>query len=359
MTDAERGRHSLLPEYRGGIPVAISLRPIHDQVVVVVGATSGIGRETALRFAERGARLIVTARDEPALRALAGELRERGATAVEYLAGDVADDGNAPAIVDLAMRSFGRIDTWAHIAGVEIFATLEDTRPAEFRRLIEVNLLGVAYAAMAAVPILRQGQGGAFIAVSSVEADVPVPSQSAYAASKHGVDALLRTLRMELENEGAPVAVTQIQPYGIDTPLFRVALSRLDGDPKPAQPAYAPSVVAELIVHAAEHPERELFAGGLGWLSAMGQRYAPRLSEAVLARLGARMTAGSDPSLTSAPGTGNLFEPVPGTTSIRGGYGGRSFSVGNRLQMTPAAVRVAGLAAVVGLGVLAVRRTGD
>jgi NAD(P)-dependent dehydrogenase (short-subunit alcohol dehydrogenase family) len=257
------------------------------------------------------------------------------------------------------MRSIGRIDTWAHIAGVEIFATLEETRPAEFRRLIEVNLLGVAYAGMAVLPVLRQGPGGAFIAVSSVEADVPIPAQAAYAASKHGVDALLRSLRMELENDGAPVAVTQVQPYGIDTPLFRVALSRLDGDPKPAQPAYAPSVVAELIVHAAEHPSRELFAGGLGWLSAMSQRYAPRLSEAVLARLGERMTSDGGSDLTSAPGTGNLFEPVPGTTSIRGGYGGRSFSIGNRLQMTPVALRAAGLAAVVGLGVLAVRRTGD
>ena len=337
--------------------MGITLRPIHDQVIVVVGATSGIGRETALRFAERGARLVVTARDEPALQALATELRERGATAVEILAGDVADEGNAPAIVDLATRTFGRIDTWAHIAGVEIFATLEETRPAEFRRLIEVNLLGVAYAAMAAVPVLRSGQGGAFIAVSSVEADVPIPAQAAYAASKHGVAGLLRTLRMELENDGAPVAVTQVQPYGIDTPLFRVALDRMDAPPRPASPPYDPGVVAELIVHAAEHPSRELFAGGLGWLSAMSQRYAPRLSEAVLARIGERMTKGGGPGLTSAPGTGNLFRPLPGTTAIRGGYGGRTFSVGNRLQMTPTPVRLAALAVVGAVGALAIRRT--
>ena len=340
--------------------MAIHLRPLHEQVVVVVGATSGIGRETAMRFADRGARLLVTARDTDALDELTSELRRRGALGVESLAGDVADPDHAPAIVRHAQSAFGRIDTWAHIAGVEIFATLERTRPEEFKRLIEVNLLGVAYAAMAAIPELRSGPGGAFIVVSSVEADVPIPAQAAYAASKHGVDALLRSLRMELEHELAPVAVTQIQPYGIDTPLFRVALTRLDGDPKPAQPPYAPSVVAELIVHAAEHPERELFAGGLGWLSAMGQRFAPRLSEAVLARLGARMTSGNEPHLSSAPGTGNLYRPVPGTTDIRGGYGGRSFSLGNRLQMMPAPLRVGAVAAIVAtLGLLARRRLGD
>lgn len=337
----------------------IRLRPLNEQVVVIVGATSGIGRETARRFADRGARLVVTARDQDALDALAAELRAAGALGVETMAGDVADPEHAPAVVRHAQAAFGRVDTWAHIAGVEIFATVERTRPDEFRRLIEVNLLGVAYAAMAAVPALREGSGGAFIAVSSVEADVPLPYQAAYSASKHGVSAFLRSLRMELEHEGAPVAVTQVQPYGIDTPLFRVALSRMDAPPQPAKPSYGPEVVAELIVHAAEHPERELFAGGLGWLSAMGQRWAPRVSEAILARLGPRLTSGADPELAQAPGTGNLFEPVPGTTAVRGGYGGRSLSLANRLQMTPAPLRVAGAAAALVLGVLAVRRAQD
>jgi NAD(P)-dependent dehydrogenase (short-subunit alcohol dehydrogenase family) len=335
----------------------IQLRPIAEQVVVVVGATSGIGRATALQLAERGARLVVTARDGEALDDLAAELRSHGSPAVEVVAGDIADPAHSLAIVERARVSFGRIDTWAHVAGVEIFATLQETRPEEFRRLIAVNLLGPAYAAMAAIPVLRVGGGGAFIAVSSVEADVPLPYQSAYAASKHGLNALLRSLRMELEEDGAPVAVTQIQPYGIDTPLFGVALNRLDGPPKPAAPTYAPEAVAELIVHAAEHPSRELFAGGAGWLAAMSQRYVPRLSEFVLARLGQRMSAADPGDHPSAAGTGNLFEPVAGTTDVRGGYGGRTFSLANRVQMTPLAVRVAAVATVVAVGLGAARRS--
>ena len=242
--------------------MAIELRPIEDQVVVIIGATSGIGRETALRFAERRARLIITARDAAALADLAAEVRTRGAMDVEVVPGDIADPAHAEEVASRAIDRFGRLDTWAHIAGVEIFATFEEARPEEFRRLIEVNLLGAAYAGMAAIPRLRAAGGGAFIVVSSVEADVPMPYQTAYAASKHGLSAMVRSLRIELENDGAPIAVTQVQPYGIDTPLFRVALNRMDSPPRPASPPYAPSVVAELIVVAAEHPSRELFAGG-------------------------------------------------------------------------------------------------
>jgi NAD(P)-dependent dehydrogenase (short-subunit alcohol dehydrogenase family) len=334
--------------------------PLDRQVVVVVGATSGIGRAAALRFAERGARLVVTARDLDALGRLADELRTRGSPAVETVAGDVVDPGHLLDVVDRATSRFGRLDTWAHVAGVDVFATVADTTPDEFRRVIEVNLLGPAYGAKAAVPALRASGGGAFIAVSSVEADVPLPFQAAYSASKHGLSAFLRSLRMELEGDGVPVRVTQIQPYGIDTPLFRVARARMDGPPRPASPVYAPEVVAELIVHAAEHPARELFAGGAGWLTAMAQRIAPHLSEAVLSRIAERMQAGETPppppGLPASGEADNLFSPVPGVESTTGGYGGRRFSVGNRVQMASPAARAAVLLAIAGLGSLAIRR---
>jgi NAD(P)-dependent dehydrogenase (short-subunit alcohol dehydrogenase family) len=336
-------------------------RPLDEQVVIVVGATSGIGRESALRFARHGARLIVTARDEAALGRLADELHAEGSPGVATIAGDVADPSHAPAIVELATMRFGRVDTWAHVAGVEVYATLEETTPDEFRRVIEVNLLGTAYAAMAALPALRASGGGAFIAVSSVEADVPLPYQTAYSASKHGMSALLRGLRMELEQDDVPVRVTQIQPYGIDTPLFRVARTRLPGPPRPAAPAYGPEVVAELIVFAAEHPARELFAGGAGWLTAMAQRTMPRVTEAVLTRIAGRMQTGGEPpppppGIPRAGAVDNLFAPVPGIEATRGGFGGRGFSVANRLQMTPPAVRAAVVLAAAGLATAAVRR---
>lgn len=328
---------------------------LSDQVVVIVGATSGIGRATARRMANRSARLVVTARDAEALNGLAQELSALGAGGVETVPGDVADAAHSQEIIDRALARFGRIDTWVHVAGVEIFASFDETQPEEFRRLIEVNLLGPAYAAKAALPALEQRGTGAFIAVSSVAADVPVPFQSAYSASKHGLDALLRSIRMELEQDGSAVTITQIQPYGIDTPLFGVALTRLNGPPRPAAPTYGPEVVAELIVHAAEHPSRELFAGGFGWLSAMTMRYAPRLGEAVIGRLAARMQTGDASQHPAAAGAGNLFKSA-GAHGARGGYGGRSFSIANRLQMMPGSVRLA-LLSVVAVSLVAARRS--
>ena len=335
--------------------MSVTLSPIHDQVVAVVGATSGIGRETSRQFAARGARLVVAARDEAALEELAGELRGLGAPAVEIVAGDVVDPAAMRAVADRAIDRFGRLDTWAHIAGVDVFATFEDTTPDEFRRVVEVNLIGAANGAFAALPILRR-DGGAFIAVSSVEADVPLPLQSAYAASKHGLGAMLRTIRMELGREDGRVAITQIQPYGIDTPLFRFSRTRLSTGVRPPAPTYDPAVVAELIVHAAEHPSRELFAGGAAWLSAMAQRYAPRLNEAVMARVAVAMQRSPDDPV---PARDSLFRPVPGDDAVRGGFGGRSFSLANKVQMIPASARLAAFGLIGGLAAVALWRRAD
>jgi NAD(P)-dependent dehydrogenase (short-subunit alcohol dehydrogenase family) len=333
---------------------APSLRPIPDQVVVVVGAASGIGRQTALRFGERRARLVVAARDDVALASLLRDLRDHGAPEPVSVVADVRDPAAMEAVAQRAIEAFGRIDSWVHVAGIDLWATFEETTPAEFRDVIEINLLGPAHGAMAALPRLRDGGGGALIVVSSVEADVPLPYQAAYAASKHGVSGMLRSLRMELAAEGAPIAVTQIQPAGIDTPLFRGARTRLGVEPRPAPPVYDPDVVAEVILHAAEHPSRELFAGGFGWVLALSQRIAPRLNEAILARVGRPLQRTSIPK--SDRGPSNLEGPITGVEEVRGGYGGRAFSILNRVQMVPAPARMAALAGVGLAGWFALRR---
>lgn len=318
----------------------INLKPIDQQVIVVAGASSGIGHQSALRLAERGATLVLSGRDADALAKVEAECRSGGAGAVAVIPADVSSPQDMEALASGAVAKFGRLDTWVHIAGVDLWSTFEETTPEEFRRVIEINLMGPAFGAMAALPEIRRAGGGALIVVSSVEAEVPLPWQAAYTASKHGVDGFLRTLRMELAAEGVPIAVTQIQPSGIDTPLFRWAKTRIGAEPKPVAPVYDPDVVAELIVHAAEHPSRELVAGGSGWLMRLAHRVAPDMTDRAMMTFGFSGQKSKQPKDDEAPN--NLDGPPP-TSQIRGGYGGRGFSIVNQVQMAPGVVRIAAL----------------
>lgn len=332
----------------------ISLKPIEEQVVVLVGCSSGIGRQTARRFAEGGARLVLSARDEAALADVLDDVRSRGAADAIAVPADVADPEQTREVARRAVEAFGRIDTWVGIAGVSVYSTFEETTPEEFRRIVEVNLLGQAYGAMAALPRLRDAGGGALIEISSVEGEVALPYNSAYAASKHGVRAFLSALRQELEAEGAPIAVTTILPSGIDTPFFDNARTRIGVRPRPVAPVYDPDVVAEMILHAAEHPSRELYAGGAGWALGLLRRIAPGPTEALLARTAMRGQRTDEPKGLAAPD--NLEEPLRSTDAVRGGFGGRRVSVANRIQMIPVRARLAALGAALGGVVLLVRR---
>jgi len=334
---------------------SIHLQPIERQVVVIVGCSSGIGRQTARRFAEREARLVLVARADEALGDILDEVRAMGAPDAIAVEGDVTSPDDMQAVVRAATESFGRINTWVHAAAVSVYATAEETTPDEYRRVIEVNLLGPIHGSLAALPALRAAGGGALIVITSVEAEVPLPYQAAYSASKHGAGAFLRALRMELRADGAPVAVTAVMPASIDTPLFRNARSRLGVMPRPVDPVYDPSVVAEQVVWAAEHPTADIFAGGAGWAMALGWRLAPGLTERALARFAMPAQRTSHPEEPS--GDDNLAAPLPGTDRVRGGFGGRRLSVGNRLQRVPGAVRM-GAVLVGAVAVLAASRRG-
>jgi NAD(P)-dependent dehydrogenase (short-subunit alcohol dehydrogenase family) len=327
--------------------MGITLKPIDEQVVVVVGCSSGIGRQVARRFAERGAKLALSGRDDAALSEVLDDVRARGAADAIAVPADVADPEQLREVGRRAVEAFGRIDTWYQGAAASLYATFEETTPEEFRRVIEVNLLGQAYGAMAALPHLRAAGGGALIEVSSVEAEVPLPYQSAYAASKHGMAGFLRALRMEMKAEGAPIAVTQVLPAGIDTPLFANARTKLGVEPKPTQPVYDPDVVADLVLHAAEHPSDDLYAGGAGMLFALLRRVFPGTSEAVLARIGMPMQRTDKAKVADAPD--NLHEALRETDKVHGGFGGRRVSLGTIVQTTPVVpVAAAALTAVAG-----------
>jgi len=335
--------------------MAPKLKPIDQQVVVIVGCSSGIGRQTARRFAERGAKLVLSGRDEHALSDVLDDVRSLGAADAIAVSADVSDPAAMRQVAARAQEAFGRIDSWVQTAAVSIYATAEDTSPEEYRRVIEVNLLGQIHGALAALPALRAGGGGALIEISSIEAEAALPYQAAYSASKHGMSGFLRSLRMELMAEGAPIAVTQIMPASIDTPLFMNARSKLGVLPRPAPPVYDPDVVADQVLWAAEHPSGDLFAGGAGWGFALFRRLSPGGFEAVMARVGEAAQRSKVPEGPDA--VDNLAAPTPLTDTVRGGFGGRGFSIANVVQRVPGVVRAAAVAATVGALVVVRRRS--
>src|SRR3712207_991708 len=196
------------------------LKPVREQVVVVMGASSGIGRATAARLAEEGAKVVVAARGEAGLRSLVEEIRAAGGEACAEVA-DVTDPAQMQRVAQRAVTEYGRLDTWVHAAAVLLVAPFERTTPEEFQRVIDVNLMGQVHGAMAAFPHLRE-QGGALIHISSMGAKRGVPLQTAYCTSKHGIDGFVETLRMEVRREALPVSVTNVMPATIDRKSTRL-----------------------------------------------------------------------------------------------------------------------------------------
>jgi NAD(P)-dependent dehydrogenase (short-subunit alcohol dehydrogenase family) len=325
----------------------VQLKPINDQVVVVMGASSGIGRETALRFARGGAKVVVSARSEGGLRSLVEEIRAEGGEATSVVA-DVSEFDQVKAVADRAVEEYGRLDTWIHLAAVILFATLEETTPEEFERVIGVNLMGQVYGAMAALPHLKREGRGALIHISSMGAKRSVPLQSAYCASKHGLDGFLEALRVELQHEQVPVSVTQILPATINTPLFDKARTKLGVKPVAPPPIYQPYIVADAILHAAENPRRDIVVGGAARAVILSQKISPRLLDAALRRVGFEVHYTDEPKTEDAPD--NLFEPVEGNDTVEGTFGERAHprSSYTWLELRPAVKRAAVAGAALG-----------
>ena len=330
------------------------LKPIAEQVVVLCGASSGIGREAAVQFARRGARVVVAARGEAGLESVVAEIRQQGGEAIAVPT-DVTEFHQVKALAARAVDMYGRLDTWVHLAAVSIYATLEDPDPEEFKQIIDVNLTGQAYGVIAALPHLKR-EGGALICVSSVEARRSFPYQSAYAASKHGVEGMLEALRMEVEHEGLPVSVTNIMPAAINTPFFDKARTKLGVKPKGIPPFYQPKIVADAILYAAEQPTRDLFVGGVGKLLDLGQKLSPRLMDRVLGLFSFEMQKTDEPRSALSPN--NLFLPLNTDAGTEGEFGHQAFehSTYHAIKQSRAAKRIA-LGVVLGAGaILALRR---
>lgn len=258
------------------------MRPLSDQIVVVTGASSGIGRETALLLAERGARVVLAARNEEALKALSEEIRSAGGECA-VAPTDTTTWQQVRDLAAQAVEAFGRIDTWVNAAAVSLYSSVEDAEIDELERVVEVDLLGYVYGMKAALPEVA-ASGGTIINVSSVAGVRPLPLQAPYSASKAAVKAFADALRLELQHDGRGVAVTTILPASINTPFFTHARSKLGAMAAPFPPVYEPRTVAEAMAFAAEHPRREIFVGGVAKLLALQQRLSPALTDWVLLR---------------------------------------------------------------------------
>jgi NAD(P)-dependent dehydrogenase (short-subunit alcohol dehydrogenase family) len=300
----------------------IKLKPVNVQVVVVFGASSGIGRISALEFARRGAKVCVAARSEEGLRTLVEEIEEAGGEAF-YVVADAADFEQVKSVAQQTVERYGRLDTWVHSAAAFLFGTFEQTAPEEFEQMIKVNLLGQIYGAKAALQYLRK-TGGALIHISSVEAWRGVPYQSAYVASKHGIYGFLQSLRVELKHDEIPVSVTQILPAAINTPIYDKGRNKMPFKPRAVPPFYNPKIVADAILFAAENPTTDLIAGGAGVGVVLAERFSPALAEWFSGKIGfvGQTTDESAPE----DSFGNLFEPVSGFDTVEGRFSGEQLN---------------------------------
>ncbi|MCB5174139.1 MULTISPECIES: SDR family oxidoreductase [Microvirga] len=258
--------------------MAVRQKSVKEQVVVITGASSGIGLATARMFASRGAKgLVLVARNEESLRGLAEELSQGGTRAIAVPA-DVSKREDLERVARTAIETFGGFDTWVNDAAVALYGALEEIPLEDQRQLFDVNYWGVVNGSLIAAQHLRN-RGGTIINVGSVLSERAMMLQTQYSASKHAVKGFTDGLRMELESAGTPVWVTLIKPSSIDTPYIEHARNYLDDEPRVPPPAYDPHLVAKAIVFASEHQRRELTIGFGGWvIGAMG-KVAPRLTD--------------------------------------------------------------------------------
>ena len=327
------------------------------QVVVITGASQGIGRETALQFATRGASVVVAARNREALNELARQVERIGGQA-EVVVTDVAEAEQVDRLAQRAVDRFGRIDTWVNNAAVSVYASVDQLEPAEMEQVVRINLLGVMFGSRAAAMQMRRQGGGTIVNVGSALSERAVPLQSAYVATKHGIAGFSEALRLEMLHEETRIDIVLILPSSMNTPLFAFARSKLGVQPMPVPPVYEPGVVAEAILHVAEHGGREVVVGGWGKLLTVAQRLSPSLLDRYMLQ-GARAWRQQQRARPDDV-RDNLFEPSTGPGSTTGEFGRDSKATSvytTQLELHPGRKRAA--VAVLLLGVLTlIRRLG-
>ena len=332
----------------------VQLKPLEQQTLVITGASSGIGRATALEAARLGARLVLVARDPDTLEDAARQCRTAGAE-VETVVADVADRATVDLVAERAVARFGGFDTWVNNAGVSVYGEVKDVPEEDARGVFETNYWGTVHGSLVAADHFRSrasdGTGFALINLGSVLSDRAIPLQGHYSASKHAVKGFTEALRMELEKEGLPVSVTLVKPSATNTPYPEHAGNYMDKEAELPKPTYAPEVVARTILGAAEDPIRDVTVGGKDGIMAILGGLFPGLTDKLME------AAFFDQQKGDAPFAGNRHGSVQepsGTGRIHGNAGGHVFqsSVYTQAQRHPIATTAIAVAAGVALAAL-------
>lgn len=326
------------------------LKPLADQVIVIIGASSGIGLATARAAAHKGAKVLLVARSGDEMREVVEEITRNGGTA-DCFAADVGDAAAVEAAAAHAVQRFGRIDTWVNNASVAIYAKLLETPLDEHQQLFRTNYFGMVNGCAAAVPRLKEA-GGALITVASIASDIPSPIMGVYSASKFAVKAYMEILRIELGKAGLPISVSIIKPSGIDTPIGQhAAVHGAQGEAQIPPIIYAPELVADAILHCATHPKREITVGGFGKLATLfGQHFKP-LYEAISPSDPTRLTDRSK----RQPTPSNLFAGVRAGQERSGEHMAKPFSLYTAAAKHPAATLMGVGAVIAGASLLLFR----
>ncbi|WP_140626504.1 SDR family oxidoreductase [Methylibium rhizosphaerae] len=284
--------------------MSFHFKPIDKQVIVITGASSGIGLATAELAAQRGAKLVLVARSERTLQEIAARLQAQGAEAIA-VPGDVASREALELAAEAAILRFGRIDTWVNDAGVAIYGRLEEVSDGDSRRLFETNFWGTVYGSLVALRHLRPN-GGALINVGSEVSEAIIPLQGMYTASKHAVKGFTDALRVEVEElDEAPVSITLIQPTAVDTPYPEHARNYMSSEPKLPTPQIDPQDVAEAILKAATEGGRDVKVGAMATLNTAMAKVAPSLGDKMAARQAGRQQRDEPPRHPE----GTLYRP--------------------------------------------------
>lgn len=303
---------------RTGRPPLVTKNASKELVVVITGASSGVGRASAQAFARKGAAVGLIGRGIDALHATEEEVLSLGGRALG-LPTDVADAQALETAAEAIERELGPIDVWVNNAMASIFAPVSEIAPEEFRRVTEVTYLGVVYGTLCALRRMRARQAGVIVQVGSALAYRGIPLQSAYCASKHAIQGFTESLRCELMYEQSPVRVTMVQMPALNTPQFDVVRTRLPRHPQPVPPIYQPEVAARAVVRAAEHPaRREWWVGASTAFTIIGNALAPGFADRYLARTG--YDAQQTRKQVSPGRADNLFEPVAGDRGAHGDF---------------------------------------
>lgn len=296
--------------------MSVSLKPLDQQVLVITGASSGIGLATAEAAAKEGAKLVLAARSGQTLEEICRRINASGGEALHVVA-DVSNREDVQKIARAALDRFGRIDTWVNDAGVSIYGRLDEVSDDDSRRLFDVNFWGVVYGSLAALPHLKTN-GGALINVGSEVSEAVVPLQGMYSASKHAVKGFTDALRVEIEEvDEAPVSITLIQPTAVDTPYPEHAKNYMDQEPMLPTPRIEPEKVAEAILKAAVKPQRDVKVGAMATLNTALGKVVPSLGD----KMSAMQVDRQQRDETPRDPEGTLYKP---------GEAGRTHGLGSK-----------------------------